>query len=138
MSLIKECQICGSRISFRKMPHGKYVAFDVKTNNRHIHSKSEISKIKKIKDKEIDKNNKLKENTNKKSKQDKKTIFNDFSNSEEFDAYVSDSNEDIYKDDTLSSLRDEIDGRKPENKNNKSLIFGLVVIIVILIFLLNN
>ena len=77
-----------------------------------------------------------KENTNKKSKQDKKTIFNDFSNSEEFDAYVSDSNEDIYKDDTLSSLRDEIDGRKPENKNNKSLIFGLVAIIVILIFLL--
>ncbi len=47
MSLIKECIVCGNRVSFRKMSHGKYVCFDVKTNNRHIHSKAEIDKARK-------------------------------------------------------------------------------------------
>ena len=51
MSLIRECRICGQRVSFRKMPHGKYVCFDVKTNNKHMHSKSEVNKFKKIEDK---------------------------------------------------------------------------------------
>ena len=51
MSLIRECRICGQRVSFRKMPHGKYVCFDVKTNNKHMHSKSEVNKFKKIDDK---------------------------------------------------------------------------------------
>ena len=35
MSLKKQCDNCGERISLRRMPHGKYVPFDFNTRNRH-------------------------------------------------------------------------------------------------------
>ena len=111
MSLIRECRICGQRVSFRKMPHGKYVCFDVKTNNKHIHSKSEVNKFKKIEDKnqkaiEIKQDDKQKIQY---SKKEKKIKEEDFSQSEEFEAYEENTSDEVFKEDTVESLRKEID-----------------------------
>ena len=109
MSLIKDCQICGNKISFRKMPHGKYVAFDVKTNDRHIHSKAEINKIKKTKENEIKKQLK---STDVESKKNKREFSKEnFNQSEEFEAYEASNNDDIFKNDTVESLRNEINSK---------------------------
>ena len=35
MSSIRKCTKCGQRISLRKMPHGKWVAFDASTQIAH-------------------------------------------------------------------------------------------------------
>ena len=35
MSSIRKCIKCGQRISLRKMPHGKWVAFDASTQIAH-------------------------------------------------------------------------------------------------------
>jgi hypothetical protein len=138
MSLIKECQICGNRISFRKMPHGKYVAFDVKTNDRHVHTKAEINKIKKIQKNEDQKEIEINKDNNKKIAKEEKISQDDFNQSEEFEAYEATSNEDIFKDDTVESLRNEIDTKVSEKKNNKPLIFAAVAIIIVLIFVFNK
>jgi hypothetical protein len=138
MSLIKECQICGNRISFRKMPHGKYVAFDVKTNDRHVHTKAEINKIKKIQKNEDQKEIEINKDNNKKIAKEEKISKDDFNQSEEFEAYEATSNEDIFKDDTVESLRNEIDTKVSEKKNNKPLIFAAVAIIIVLIFVFNK
>jgi len=35
MALIKTCNFCGAKISLRKMPHGRYVAFDYRSQSPH-------------------------------------------------------------------------------------------------------
>ena len=138
MSLIKECQICGNRISFRKMPHGKYVAFDVKTNDRHVHSKAEINKIKKIKENEDRNEIEIKKDNNKKISKKEQPSQDEFNQSEEFEAYEISNNDDIFKNDTVESLRSEIDNKVSEKKDNKTLIFTAVAIIIALIFVFNK
>ncbi len=44
MSYIKNCKICGQRISLREMSHGQWVAFDVNTDKPHKHGKSSRKK----------------------------------------------------------------------------------------------
>ena len=140
MSLIRECRICGQRVSFRKMPHGKYVCFDVKTNNKHIHSKSEVNKFKKIKDKnqkaiEIKKDDKQKIQY---SKKEKKIKEEDFSQSEEFEAYEENTSDEVFKEDTVESLRKEIDVETVEKKSNKSIIYIAIAVLVVIVLIFMN
>ena len=140
MSLIRECRICGQRVSFRKMPHGKYVCFDVKTNNKHIHSKSEVNKFKKIEDKnqkaiEIKKDDKQKIQY---SKKEKKIKEEDFSQSEEFEAYEENTSDEVFKEDTVESLRKEIDVETVEKKSNKSIIYIAIAVLVVIVLIFIN
>ena len=140
MSLIRECRICGQRVSFRKMPHGKYVCFDVKTNNKHIHSKSEVNKFKKIEDKnqkaiEIKKDDKQKIQY---SKKEKKIKEEDFSQSEEFEAYEENTSDEVFKEDTVESLRKEIDVETVEKKSNKSIIYIAIAVLVVIVLIFMN
>tara|TARA_B100001121_G_C18596032_1_gene577058 strand:- start:310 stop:735 length:426 start_codon:yes stop_codon:yes gene_type:complete len=140
MSLIRECRICGQRVSFRKMPHGKYVCFDVKTNNKHVHSKSEVNKFKKIEDKnqkaiEIKKDDKQKIQY---SKKEKKIKEEDFSQSEEFEAYEENTSDEIFKEDTVESLRKEIDVETVEKKSNKTITYIAIAVLVIIVLIFMN
>ena len=140
MSLIRECRICGQRVSFRKMPHGKYVCFDVKTNNKHVHSKSEVNKFKKIEDKnqkaiEIKKDDKQKIQY---SKKEKKIKEEDFSQSEEFEAYEENTSDEVFKEDTVESLRKEIDVETVEKKSNKSIIYIAIAVLVVIVLIFMN
>tara|TARA_B100000214_G_scaffold369275_1_gene342072 strand:+ start:513 stop:938 length:426 start_codon:yes stop_codon:yes gene_type:complete len=140
MSLIRECRICGQRVSFRKMPHGKYVCFDVKTNNKHMHSKSEVNKFKKIEDKnqkaiEIKKDDKQKIQY---SKKEKKIKEEDFSQSEEFEAYEENTSDEVFKEDTVESLRKEIDVETVEKKSNKSIIYIAIAVLVVIVLIFMN
>jgi len=140
MSLIRECRICGQRVSFRKMPHGKYVCFDVKTNNKHMHSKSEVNKFKKIEDKnqkaiEIKKDDKQKIQY---SKKEKKIKEEDFSQSEEFEAYEENTSDEVFKEDTVESLRKEIDVETVEKKSNKSIIYIAIAVLVVIVLIFIN
>ena len=140
MSLIRECRICGQRVSFRKMPHGKYVCFDVKTNNKHMHSKSEVNKFKKIEDKnqkaiEIKKDDKQKIQYSKKEKMIKEE---DFSQSEEFEAYEENTSDEVFKEDTVESLRKEIDVETVEKKSNKSIIYIAIAVLVVIVLIFMN
>ena len=140
MSLIRECRICGQRLSFRKMPHGKYLCFDVKTNNKHMHSKSEVNKFKKIKDKnqkaiEIKKDDKQKIQY---SKKEKKIKEEDFSQSEEFEAYEENTSDEVFKEDTVESLRKEIDVETVEKKSNKSIIYIAIAVLVVIVLIFMN
>ena len=140
MSLIRECRICGQRVSFRKMPHGKYVCFDVKTNNKHIHSKSEVNKFKKIEDKnqkaiEIKNDDKQKIQY---SKKEKKIKEEDFSQSEEFEAYEENTSDEVFKEDTVESLRKEIDVETVEKKSNKSIIYIAIAVLVVIVLIFMN
>ena len=140
MSLIRDCRICGQRVSFRKMPHGKYVCFDVKTNNKHIHSKSEVNKFKKIEDKnqkaiEIKKDDKQKIQY---SKKEKKIKEEDFSKSEEFEVYEENTSDEVFKEDTVESLRKEIDVETVEKKSNKSIIYIAIAVLVVIVLIFIN
>ena len=140
MSLIRECRICGQRVSFRKMPHGKYVCFDVKTNNKHMHSKSEVNKFKKIEDKnqkaiEIKKDDKQKIQY---SKKEKKIKEEDFSQSEEFEAYEENTSDEVFKEDTVESLRKEIDVETVDKKSNKSIIYIAIAVLVVIVLIFIN
>ena len=42
-SYIRPCNVCGEKISMRKMPHGQWVSFDYNTNNPHKHGKKNKS-----------------------------------------------------------------------------------------------
>lgn len=144
MSLIKDCQICGEKVSFRKMRHGKYVCFEVKTNNKHIHTKAEIDKIKN-KNESTQKAAETKTNNDLNiidAKEEKKIIEikeKDFSRSEKFEDYEETNSEDIFKDDTVKSLRKEIDVETTNKKTNKLIIYvAIVVLIVIVLFFMNG
>ena len=39
MSYVKNCNICGQRISLREMQNGQWVAFEVHTDQVHKHNK---------------------------------------------------------------------------------------------------
>ena len=53
MSLIKNCDVCGEKISIRKMPSGQWVAFDHYSEDPHVHGKRKLNKTKSPKYKEL-------------------------------------------------------------------------------------
>ena len=59
---------------------------------------------------------------------------------EEEDNFITanDNPKDIFKDDTLDSLKNEIEVETTNKKNNKFLIYAAVAAIIILIIYLNN
>jgi outer membrane receptor for ferrienterochelin and colicin len=131
MSLIVDCKFCGERISLRKMPHGKHVPFDANTDDQHNCQKSK----------------KQKKQTKKQTKKIKSSSNNDLESStvsEDFYNYDENSNlesnttksKDIFEDETLDSLKNEIEVETKEKKVNTStfLIIGLVLVIGFLLF----
>jgi len=121
MSLIVDCKFCGERISLRKMPHGKHVPFDANTDDQHSCQKSK----------------KQKKQTKKQTKKIKSSSNNDLESStvsEDFYNYDENSNlesnttksKDIFEDETLDSLKNEIEVETKEKKVNTStfLIIG--------------
>jgi len=131
MSLIVDCKFCGERISLRKMPHGKHVPFDANTDGQHSCQQSKKTK-----------------KTNKKQSKIKtsktKSEINEQNMAEELDNYVDNSftetqetqSRDIFKDETLDSLKNEIEVETKEKKidTSKILIVGLVILVLFLIF----
>jgi len=129
MSLIVDCKFCGERISLRKMPHGKHVPFDANTDDQHSCQKSKKQKkqTKKIK-------SKSKSNNESDSSITNEDLYN-------YDEYSSTENntskrKDIFEDETLDTLKNEIEVETKEKKVNTStfLIIGLVLVIGYLIF----
>ena len=133
MAVIAPCKYCGEKISIRKMPAGHHVPFDFKTNDYHECSGSK----KATNNKEISIKDK-KEIKSKKSIKEKitKNIEQDFDQSGEFDAYEETSSEDVFKDDTVESLRKEINIETSEKKNNKPIIYGAIALAVIIVLVL--
>jgi len=127
MSLIVDCKFCGERISLRKMPHGKHVPFDANTDDQHNCQKSKKQKkqTKKIKSSS---NNDL----------ESSTVSEDFYNYDENSNLESNTtkSKDIFEDETLDSLKNEIEVETKEKKVNTStfLIIGLVLVIGFLLF----
>ena len=129
MSLIVDCRFCGERISLRKMPHGKHVPFDVHTDDHH---KCTQSKSKKIVINAHPKNKKIEVKKNRK-------IFKKKDYSEEENIISNDnSSNDIFKDDTLESLKSEIEVETTDKKDNKLIYIIVGLGVVGLIFFLNN
>ena len=129
MSLIVDCKFCGERISLRKMPHGKHVPFDANTDDQHSCQKSKKQKkqTKKIK-------SKSKSNNESDSSITNEDLYN-------YDEYSSTENntskrKDIFEDETLDTLKNEIEVETKEKKVNTStfLIIGLVLVIGYLLF----
>ena len=130
MSLIVDCRFCGERISLRKMPHGKHVPFDVHTDDQHKCTQSKSKK------KVVKKDTKSKKIAVKKNEESYKE--EDYSIEDENIVSNDNSPQDIFKDDTLDSLKSEIEVETTEKKDSK-LIYVLVVLGVLgLIFFLNN
>ena len=113
MSLIVDCRFCGERISLRKMPHGKHVPFDVHTDDQHkcTESKSKKKAVKKI--------TKPKKVIAKKTEESYKE--EDFLLDDENIVSNDNSPQDIFKDDTLESLKNEIEVETTEKKDNKKI-----------------
>ena len=137
MSLIKECIVCGNRVSFRKMSHGKYVCFDVKTNNRHIHSKAEIDKARKKNGKD-QKIVEAKKDSNLKIKDTKKIKEDDLNQSEELESYREINSKEIFKKDTVESLRKEIDLEITDKKINKPIIYIAIATLAVIVLVFMN
>ena len=130
MSLIVDCRFCGERISLRKMPHGKHVPFDVHTDDQHKCTQSKSKK------KVVKKDTKSKKIVVKKTEESYKE--EDYSIKDENIISSDNSSQDIFKDDTLDSLKSEIEVETTEKKDSK-LIYVLVALGVLgLIFFLNN
>jgi hypothetical protein len=128
MSLIVDCRFCGERISLRKMPHGKHVPFDVRTDEQHKCTQSKPKK------KVVKKENKSKKIQVKKTEQAFKE--EDYSIEDENVVSNDNSSQDIFKDDTLESLKSEIEIETTQKKDNK-LIYILIALGVLgLIFFL--
>ncbi len=129
MSLIVDCRFCGERISLRKMPHGKHVPFDVHTDDHHKCTQSK-SKKKVIKAQPKNKKIEVKKNTE---------VFNEKDYLEEENIISNDnSSNDIFKDDTLESLKSEIEVETTDKKDNKLIYIIVGLGVVGLIFFLNN
>tara|TARA_A100001015_G_scaffold297613_1_gene379336 strand:- start:67 stop:468 length:402 start_codon:yes stop_codon:yes gene_type:complete len=131
MSLIVDCKFCGERISLRKMPHGKHVPFDANTDDQHSCQKS---KKQKKQTKKQTKKIKSKSNNESDSSITNEDLYN-------YDEYSSTENntskrKDIFEDETLDTLKNEIEVETKEKKVNTStfLIIGLVLVIGYLIF----
>ena len=131
MSLIVDCKFCGERISLRKMPHGKHVPFDANTDDQHSCQKSKKQtkqtkkQTKKIKSKP---NNDI----------DSSTTNEDLYNYDENSSNENNTSKrkDIFEDETLDTLKNEIEVETKEKKVNTStfLIIGLVLVIGYLLF----
>ena len=130
MSLIVDCRFCGERISLRKMPHGKHVPFDVHTDDQHkcTESKSKKKAVKKVA--------KPKKIVVKKTEETYKE--EEFSIDDENIVSNDNSLQDIFKDDTLESLKNEIEVETTEKKDNKKIYILVALGVLGLIFILNN
>ena len=130
MSLIVDCRFCGERISLRKMPHGKHVPFDVHTDDQH---KCTESKSKKKAVKKITKPKKVIAKKNEESYKEEDFLLDD-------ENIVSNDNspQDIFKDDTLESLKNEIEVETTEKKDNKKIYILVALGVLGLIIFLNN
>ena len=130
MSLIVDCRFCGERISLRKMPHGKHVPFDVHTDDQH---KCTESKSKKKAVKKITKQKKVIAKKTEESYKEEDFLLDD-------ENIVSNDNspQDIFKDDTLESLKNEIEVETTEKKDNKKIYILVALGVLGLIFFLNN
>ena len=131
MSLIVDCRFCGERISLRKMPHGKHVPFDANTDDQHSCQKSK--KQKKQTKKQI---KKIKSKSNNES--DSSITNEDLYNYDEHSSAENNTSKrkDIFEDETLDTLKNEIEVETKEKKVNTStfLIIGLVLVIGYLLF----
>jgi hypothetical protein len=129
MSLIVDCKFCGERISLRKMPHGKFVPFDADTDDQHKCTKSDTKKVskKQIKDK--------KTITPEQPRKASETVENYVA---EDDNVINNSNtkEETSQNDTLESLKNEIEVK--EKKDNKILFLAAIAAVVIIIIFLNS
>ena len=131
MSLIVDCKFCGERISLRKMPHGKHVPFDANTDDQHScqKSKKQTKQTKK-------QTKKIKSKSNNES--DSSIMNEDLYNYDEYSSTENNTSErkDIFEDETLDTLKNEIEVETKEKKVNTStfLIIGLVLVIGYLIF----
>jgi len=129
MSLIVDCKFCGERISLRKMPHGKFVPFDADTDDQHKCTKSDTKKVskKQIKDK--------KTITPEQPRNASETVENYVA---EDDNVINNSNtkEETFQNDTLESLKNEIEVK--EKKDNKILFLAAIAAVVIIIIFLNS
>ena len=129
MSLIVDCKFCGERISLRKMPHGKHVPFDANTDDQHSCQKSKKQKkqTKKIK-------SKSKSNNDSDSSITNEDLYNYDENSSTENN--TSKRKDIFEDETLDTLKNEIEVETKEKKVNTSafLIIGLVLVIGYLLF----
>tara|TARA_B110000467_G_C18139826_1_gene378134 strand:+ start:113 stop:508 length:396 start_codon:yes stop_codon:yes gene_type:complete len=131
MSLIVDCKFCGERISLRKMPHGKFVPFDADTDDQHKCTKSDTKKVskKQIKDK--------KTITPEQPRKASETVENYVA---EDDNVINNSNtkEENFQNDTLESLKNEIEIEVKEKKDNKILFLAAIAAVVIIIIFLNS
>jgi len=130
MSLIVDCKFCGERISLRKMPHGKHVPFDANTDDQHKCTKTDTKKVstKKIKDK--------KTTNTEQPRKVSETVENYVA---EDDSFINNdkTQEDTLQNDTLESLKDEIEVEVKENKGNNKLIYiAVAAVIILLIYLI--
>ena len=130
MSLIVDCKFCGERISLRKMPHGKFVPFDADTDDQHKCTKSDTKKVskKKIKDKKI--------TTTTQPRKVSETVDNYVA--EDDNIINNNINEETFQNDTLESLKSEIEVEVKESKSNNKLIFIAAAVVIILLIYFNS
>ena len=130
MSLIVDCKFCGERISLRKMPHGKHVPFDAHTDDQHKCTKTDTKKVskKKIKDKKI--------TTPTQPRKVSETVDNYVA--EDNNIINNNTNEENFQNDTLESLKSEIEVEVKESKSNIKLIFIAAAAIIILLIYFNS
>jgi hypothetical protein len=131
MSLIVDCNFCGERISLRKMPHGKHVPFDAHTNDPHKCTKSKSKKV-------VKKESKNKKTTEFAQTKEIPQVEENYIEEEDNFITANGNPKDIFKDDTLDSLKNEIEVETTNKKNNKFLIYAAAAAIIILIIYLNN
>ena len=115
----------------RKMPHGKHVPFEVHTNDPHKCSKSNNKKV-------VKKESKNKKTTKIAQTKEIPQVEENYIEEEDNFITANDNPKDIFKDDTLDSLKNEIEVETTNKKNNKFLIYAAVAAIIILIIYLNN
>ena len=131
MSLIVDCKFCGERISLRKMPHGKHVPFDANTDDQHKCTKNDNQKIskKKIKDKKI--------TTTTQPRKVSETVDNYVAEDDNI-INNNNTNEETSQNDTLESLKSEIEVEVKENKSNNKLIYIAAAAVIILLIYFNS
>ena len=130
MSLIVDCKFCGERISLRKMPHGKFVPFDADTDDQHKCVKTDTKKVskKQIKDK--------KTITPEQPRKASETVENYVAEDDNF-IINSNTKEENFQNDTLESLKNEIEIEVKENKSNNKLIYIAAAAVIILLIYFN-
>ena len=131
MSLIVDCKFCGERISLRKMPHGKHVPFDANTDDQHKCTKTITKKVskKKIKDK--------KTTTTEQPRKVSETVDNYVAEDDNI-INNNNTNEETFQNDTLESLKSEIEVEVKENKSNNKLIYIAAAAVIILLIYFNS